>query len=156
MRDDHVDEIDVHPLRVFLFLLLDTLEFVIIKKKYKHDNGDIPNDDLDNSSKYDTDDCLMMIVMIVILMMILMMVLIMTMRIALMMIALMMTIMMILLMLTRPCVNRVVPPPTHLSRHSYNLNTTTCSKIINIVVSLIIRSIAIIITLHTCPDTPTI
>ena len=118
--DDHVDEVDVHPLRVFLFLLLDTLEFVIIKKKYKHDNGDIPNDDLDNSSKYDTDDCLMMIVMIVILMMILMMVLIMTMRIALMMIALMMTIMMILLMLTRPCVNRVVPPPTHLSRHSYN------------------------------------
>ena len=31
---DHVDEVDVHPLRVFLFLLLDTLEFAIIKKKH--------------------------------------------------------------------------------------------------------------------------
>ena len=32
--DDHVDEVDVHPLRVFLFLLLDTLEFAIIKNKH--------------------------------------------------------------------------------------------------------------------------
>ena len=70
---------------------------------------------------------LMMILMIVlnmtlviVLMMIVMIVLMMTIMIALMMIVLMMTIMMILLMLTRPCVNRVVPPPTHLSRHSYN------------------------------------
>ena len=68
-----------------------------------------------------------------------------------MMIALMMTIMMILLMLTRPCVNRVVPPPTHLSRHSYNKEDHNMFKIITI-----IKSINIIITQHTCPDTPTI
>ena len=118
---DHVDEVDVHPFRVFLFLLLDTLEFAIIKKKHTYMTMVI---------------FLMMILMIVlnmtlviVLMMIVMIVLMMTIMIALMMIVLMMTIMMILLMLTRPCVNRVVPPPTHLSRHSYNLNITTCSKL---------------------------
>ena len=94
----------------------------------------------------------------IVLLMILIIVLMMTIMIALMMIVLMMTIMMILLMLTRPCVNKVVPPPTHLSRHSYNLKIATLNmfKIITIVVSLIIKSITIIITLHTCPDTPSI
>ena len=31
---DRVDEVDVHPFRVFLILLLDTLEFAIIKKRH--------------------------------------------------------------------------------------------------------------------------
>ena len=94
-----------------------------LSKRNIHDDGDISNDDLDDSSKYDNgdicnddlDDFLNITLMIVLMMT--------------MMIALVMTIMMILLMLTRPCVNRVVPPPTHLSRHSYNLNITTCSKL---------------------------
>ena len=72
---DHVDEVDVHPLRVFLFLLLDTLEFAIIKKKHTYmtmviflvmilmivlnmtlTTNDCSNDDRDDSSHDDNDD----------------------------------------------------------------------------------------------------
>ena len=117
--DDHVDDVDVHPFRVFLFLLLDTLEFAIIKKKHTYMTMVI--------FLMQILQIVLNMTLVIVLMMILMIVLMMTM-----MIALMTTIMMILLMLTRPCVNRVVPPPTHLSRHSYNLKIIILFQIITI------------------------